>query len=127
MSTITSDQEQAIRNYLKGRHIPAGLGDENEACSIAAINLALAGQLTDQIPDCMSPVIGRWIISVQDVIPDDMRNSLQWRDLLPLAAGTGRDPADEKARLDIILEWMWSDVLPTVQPIADRGGEAGHA
>jgi hypothetical protein len=118
--TITAEQTEAIRAYLKGRHIPAGLGTKESACSIAAINIALTGKLSDDIPACMSPVVGGWIIGAQDAMPDAMRNSDAWRDLLPLAAGTGRE--HEAERLRIILDWMWGAVLPHVQPVADRMG-----
>jgi hypothetical protein len=119
-STITSEQEHAIAVYLKDRHITAGLGTADEACSIAAINLALFGKLTDNVPDCMSFIIGRWIIVIQDAMPDKMRNSIEWRRLLPLAAGTGRD--HETARLRILINWVWEKVLPPLQTIADDGG-----
>ena len=120
MSTITLEQQQAIAAKLASMHLPSGLGDEESACSIAAINLALTGELTDDIPPCMSEVIGKWIIKVQDSMPDDMRNSDRWKQLLPRAAGTGR--AKEKERLAIILDWMWESVLPTLQPLADKNG-----
>ncbi|OBQ33419.1 MAG: hypothetical protein AN487_20430 [Anabaena sp. CRKS33] len=120
MSTITLEQQAAIAAKLASMTLPSGLGDEESACSIAAINLALSGRLTDDIPDCMSKVIGRWIIKVQDSMPADMRNSERWKQLLPLAAGTGRDK--EKKRLAIILDWMWGTVLPTLQPHADANG-----
>jgi hypothetical protein len=120
MSTITIEQQTAIAAKLASMHLPSGLGDEESACSIAAINLALTGKLTDDIPDCMSEVIGKWIIKVQDSMPDDMRNSERWKQLLPRAAGTGR--AKEKERLAIILDWMWGTVLPTLQPLADKQG-----
>jgi hypothetical protein len=68
----------------------------------------------------MSDVIGRWIIGVQDAMPAEMRNSARWKDLLPRAAGTGK--MHEKERLEIILDWMWATVLPTLQPMADGGG-----
>jgi hypothetical protein len=68
----------------------------------------------------MSKVIGKWIIVVQDSMPAQMRNSAEWKQLLPLAAGTGRQ--HEKERLEIILDWMWGTVLPTLQPIADEKG-----
>jgi hypothetical protein len=97
-----------------------GVGNEVSACSIAAINLALTGKLTDDIPDCMSPVIGQWIIGVQDRMPTELRNSAGWKALLPLAAGTGR--SHEKERLATIMDWMWSRVLPALQQAADRGG-----
>ncbi|MCI0679586.1 MAG: hypothetical protein L0Z63_11185 [Actinobacteria bacterium] len=100
MSTITRADEKKIRDYLRGRHIPAGLGTRKEACSVAAINLALTGELTARIPDWMSPVVGRFILGVQDDMPDKMRNSPRWRRLLPLAAGTGRDPEGRTGAAD---------------------------
>ena len=96
-----------------------GVGTKKNACSIAAINLALTGELTDDIPDCMSEVIGKWIIAIQDRMPDDMRNSDEWKRLLPLAAGTGR--TKESERLSIIMDWMWES-LKLLQPFADAKG-----
>jgi hypothetical protein len=120
MSTITTEQQASIAKKLATMHLPSGLGDEHSACSIAAINLALSGSLTDEIPDCMSEVIGQWIIVVQDAMPGEMRNSARWKSLLPLAAGTGR--GQEQERLDIILDWIWGTVLPSLQPLADQRG-----
>ena len=121
MSTITPDQQSSIASTLAGMPvIPSGLGTRESACSITAINLALSGTLTDTIPDCMSSVIGQWIIRIQDAMPADMRNSACWRGLLPLAAGTGR--TCERERLAIAIDWMWGTVLPLLQPIADKGG-----
>jgi hypothetical protein len=120
MSTITTDQQASIAKKLASMHLPSGLGDEQSACSIAAINLALSGRLTAAIPNCMSEVIGRWVIAVQDAMPGEMRNSEEWKSLLPLAAGTGR--GQEQARLDIILDWMWGTVLPSLQTLADQQG-----
>ena len=101
--------------------IPSGLGTEEAACSVAAINLALSGEFTDRVPDCMSKVIGVWIIRIQDAMPATMRNSREWKELLPLAANTGREWEQEKKRLDIIVEWMWT-VLHLAQPVADTKG-----
>jgi hypothetical protein len=120
MSTLTTTQQTAIAQYLDGKHLGSGIGTAEEPCSLAAINLALSGRLTDDIPDCMSPVIGRWIIRIQDAMPDDLRNSKRWRSLLPLAAGTGRDR--EAARAGALLDWMWGTVLPQLQPIANANG-----
>jgi hypothetical protein len=109
MSTITATQQTAIAHYLDGRHLRSGIGTAEEPCSLAAINLALSGRLTDDIPDCMSPVIGSWIIRIQDAMPDDLRNSERWRSLLPLAAGTGRDReaarAATRAAAEAALAW----------------------
>jgi hypothetical protein len=123
VSTLTPEQTQAIIQRLAGQtNIPSGLGDEREACSVAAINLALTGQMTDSVPPCMSEVIGKWIIATQDAMPATLRNSPEWRALLPQAAGTGRDPAAERRRLDVILTHMWEVALPLVQPTADKCG-----
>lgn len=119
-STLTNKQIQAIQNFLRGRHIPAGVGNRLESCSIASINLALTGTLTDAIPDCMSLVIGKAIIRLQDSMPNMMRNSLRWKQLLPSAAGTGREK--EHVRLAILLDWMWTVVLPLLQDTANTGG-----
>ena len=120
MSTITQEQADKITAYLASHTLPVGLGSEESACSIAAINLALAGKMTDKTPACMSLVIGRWIIPIQDAMPDDMRNSLEWKRLLPLAAGTGRDL--EPQRKAVAMEWMWTVVLTQLQPLADKHG-----
>jgi hypothetical protein len=120
MSTITKEQQQAILSWVSTHGIPSGLGTAEAACSIASINLALTGELTDRIPDCMSPVIGRWIIRVQDAMPADMRNGAEWKHLLPLAAGTGQE--HEAERRQIVMGWMWVTVLPYLQALADKRG-----
>jgi hypothetical protein len=120
MSTITTEQEQQIAAWLAEHPtLTVGVGTEEAACSVAAINLALTGELTDRIPVCMSRVIGWWIIGVQDAMPAEIRDSAGWRDMLPLAAGTGR--AHEEERRAITLAWMW-DTLALLQPVADRRG-----
>lgn len=119
MSTITIEEQQKIQALIVGMPtIASGVGTRESACSIAAINLALSEELTDKIPDCMSTVIGKWIIAIQDEMPAALRNSPRWRSLLPRAAGTGREL--EKERSIIILDWMWGMVLPQLQPIADK-------
>lgn len=119
MTTITEDQEKAIADLVAPMTLPVGIGSRESACSIAAINLALTGELTDEIPECMSLVIGKWIIRVQDAMPAEIRNSPEWKALLPLAAGTGRE--HEAGRRDAIMGWMWG-ALEGVQPAANRGG-----
>jgi hypothetical protein len=117
---ITSDQETAIRDVLATMPtLAVGIGTAEQACSVAAINLALTGRLTDIVPDCMSHVIGRWIIGVQDRMLATIRDSADWRELLVLAAGTGR--AHETERLSLVMSWMW-DALALLQPQADANG-----
>jgi len=119
MSTLTPEQRAAIAALIEPMSLAEGVGSKESACSIAAINLALTGELTDRIPDCMSEVIGRWIIQIQDRMPKSIRNSAEWKRLLPLAAGTSRDK--EQQRLALIMDWMWR-TLSLVQPVADANG-----
>ena len=118
--TFTQEHKAKLEQYLATHVLPKGLGSPKSACSIAAINLAMSGTLTDKIPDCMSRVLGRATISLQDGMPDKMRNSLRYKKLLPNMAGTGREHEEE--RIDIILSWMWTVVLPQLQPMADENG-----
>jgi len=117
---FTLEAKEKLIFYLNTHTLPKGLGTEEAACSIAAINLAISGELTDTIPECMSKVIGKWIINIQDAIPTELRNSTEWKFLLPQAAGTGREK--EQERKEIIMNWMWTIVLPIIQPIADKKG-----
>ena len=63
------EQRRKLETHLATHDLSRGLGTEESACSVAAINLAISGKLTDDIPECMSKVIGRWIIGVQDAMP----------------------------------------------------------
>ena len=117
---ITTKQETAIRDMLASMpELAVGLGTKEQACSLGALNLALTGMLTDEVPECMSVVIGRWVIRVQDMMLPADRDSAAWRGLLVLAAGTGR--AHEPARIAIVMDWMW-DALATRQSHADAHG-----
>ena len=116
----TQEADARLRDYLASHELVAGIGAEESACSVAAINLALTAELTDSIPMCMSKVIGEWMMAVQDVMPSEMRNSSGWKCLLPMAAGTGREREEE--RLALVMDWLWGTVLPDLQSVADQGG-----
>ena len=119
MSTLTMAEQAKISAFLDTHPLVRGVGTEEAACSVAAMNLALHGGLTDDTPACMSEVIGAWMRCTQDAMSESILHSAAWRDLLPRAAGTGR--AHESARLAIVLDWMW-ECLTEVQPVADVGG-----
>jgi hypothetical protein len=116
--TFTQEHRAKLEEYLATHTLPSGLGTKESACSLVAINLALSGELTDEIPDCMSDVLGTAAMVLQDAMPSEMRNSLRYKTLLPDMAGTGRK--HEQERLAIIMDWMWSVVLPQLQPIANQ-------
>lgn len=118
MTTITRADQQKIETLLDAMPvISVGIGDITSACSMAAINLALTGVLTDAIPACMSEVVGKWLIHIQDAMPDNIRNSECWRSLLPMAAGTGRGA--ERTRAMLLLDWAQLTVLPCLPSSGD--------
>jgi hypothetical protein len=105
---FTDLMHQRLITYLNTHDLGAGLYSlmpGGVPCSIAAINLIISGEVTDDIPDCMSEVVGRFIIRMQDAMPKETRNSQEWKELLPRAAGTGREK--EEARQEAIAKWMW--------------------
>jgi len=120
MTTHTPEIRSKLEHYLETHHLPRGIGNKESACSIAAINLVISGKLTDDIPDCMSEVIGRATIILQDAMPDEMRNSARYKSWLPTAVGTGR--GKEQERLKILMDWLWGTVLPQLQALADENG-----
>ena len=115
-----TDQSQKIATLLSTVTLGHGVGTKARPCTMAAINLAIDGRLTDKIPECVSPVIGRWVISIQDAMPLDRLNGARWRALVPAIAGTGREHDGE--RVAIIMDWMWGIALPQLQPVADACG-----
>ena len=121
-ATFTREAQERLKAYLgrSGYRIPVGLGSEHAACSIAAINLAIDGFLTDDIPACMSKVIGVWIRVIQDEMPEAWRNDILWKAALVRAAGSGRN--HERERANILKDWMWETVFPFEQPLADERG-----
>ena len=119
-NTFTDEHRMKLEQYLAEHELPSRLGTKESACSIAAINLAVSGKLTDSIPECMSGVLGKSTIILQDAMPDEMRNSSRYKQLLPDMAGTGRDK--EQERFAVFLDWMWTVVLPQIQPLADEKG-----
>lgn len=118
--TFDTTARTKLLKYLETRQLASGLGTEESACSVAAINLAISGELTDEIPGCMSIVVGQWIIKIQDAIPSEMRNSDRYKAALIKAAGSGRNR--EKERFELIMNWMWIEVLPCLQDLANKEG-----
>jgi len=120
MTEYTDEHRAKLEAYLATHILPAGLGNEESACTIAAINLAMDGEVTDDIRPCMSLVLGKAAIGLQDAMPDEMRNSARYKALIPNMPGSGR--AHEAERLAVLMNWMWTVVLPQVQPDADKNG-----
>ena len=124
-SAVWTDADtRALTEYLASHDLVTGKGTTEGTCSLGAINLAQTNTLTDMVPECMSAVIGRWIIRVQDRMPDQIRNSAEWKALLPSAAATGRDMSDEGRRINLLIDWVWAEPMTRVLPsVAGLGFE----
>ena len=64
--SFTKEDREKISRFLSKTRLHQGLGSAVSPCSIAAINIALTGDIGDHRPPCMSPVIHRFIIEAQD-------------------------------------------------------------
>ena len=104
--TLTAEQAK-VADLLETVTLVHGLGTAAEPCTVAAVNLALTGKLTDECPDCVCPVLHAWVIPVQDTMPLDLLNAPEWLTLVPLLAGSKSTPEVEQARAERIMEWMW--------------------
>jgi hypothetical protein len=112
--TLTPELAAQIRADLlnPNLHLVSGVGDagtpgEGECCTIAEIMLRLTGHLGDGPHPCVSEVIRKWVMSVQDAMPDSVRNSVEWRSAAGGIAGSATTPEAERIRCDMIMEWMW--------------------
>ncbi len=104
-AATTADQRRRIAERLAGiEHLSIGVGTEKSPCSIAAINLALSGRLTDDVPECASPARCAFVIRLQDRLPAAIRDSAEWRAALPLLAGTRGMSEDLRP---ILIPWLW--------------------
>lgn len=125
-STLTPEQIAKLHEMLsidRHPHLARGLGTVAEPCTLAAVNLALTGVLTDNIPSCMSLRIGRFLVRVQDACPADLgRDHPRWRAAMVSCVGSGRDAAREAVRARLMVEWVWRKVLPVRQAQADASG-----
>ena len=122
LGTFDTTAQARLRAWLDTpkRTLTSGIGNGQDTCSMGAINLALAHRITAKVPDCMSQVIGEWIVIVQDQMPHAMRNSTHWRTMLPLAAATGR--TRETQRKAVLLQWLFDTVLPVAHEAAEAQG-----
>ena len=117
---LTPEARERLQNYLGCHQLYAGIGDYHNTCSLGAVNLALGNGVTDQTPTCMSEVISSWIRIIQDVIPSSVLNSDEWKKALVASVNTGNNPAAENRRIELIIKWIWEQVLPSIKHIASQ-------
>lgn len=103
-----------LRQFLADHTLSAGMGTADSPCSIGAINLVLSNKLTDERPECMHPILHAFVIHIQDVMPDSLRNSSRYKDAIPRLLNTANSTLDHKR---ILLDWLFTKVLPIVPHI----------
>jgi hypothetical protein len=116
---LTIDQFKTIR-LAGGGHINRSGG---ELCTMEAVAW-LAGEPHSDKPICACPVIGAFIRTWQDKLPDDLREEL-CRDMVPQLVNSrvGEDATDRRAVL--VADWcqrvvlpLWCDLVPSLAPDA---------
>ena len=104
---LTQDQRR-VKDFLDAHpHLSRGVGNEDEMCTIAAVSMALTGIVSDDPHPCVSPVIRGWVMTIQDAMGGAIRDSDEWRESIPLIAGSAASEEIEQSRVDRIMAWMW--------------------
>ena len=101
----------------EGAHESAAEG----VCFMEAISF-FAGEKHSDHPECACPVLTSYGITLNDWMPDGIRNRLL-RPLVPLVAGT-RDKDNGLKRAEFLAVWATNKVLPII--LRERGF-TGHA
>ena len=101
-------------------YIPSGLGTDENPCTIAMIHIAYNGELSDEVLECTSDVIAMFAMRIQDLMSWGLRNSKEWREIIPLIPATGKDM--EQERLAVLRNWIFEEILPLVDEKAAADG-----
>lgn len=88
----------------------------DEGLCLMELTAQFAGELHSDHPECVSPVLAAFGRTLNDALPDDLRQQL--RPLVPALSGTAGDGWDERRRR-IGLAWLvrvwlpaWQELLP---------------
>jgi hypothetical protein len=90
------------------------------ACAMDAVNWLVHGRHGDR-PECACPVIGRYVIGINDKMPDGQRQRLLA--FLPRIAGS-RSAAHQQARAEILARGAVRVLAPIALDAAGLSGEA---
>lgn len=126
-SRLTPTQKQSLYDLLLNTDLSEQSNPNawpQPVSLLETINVALTGENEDEIPFSMSQVVGRWIGFSQHLIPGKIQNTKKWKKLLVQAVGTNNNL--ECQRLQVLMDWMWEDILPLGQIAADKGGFGDH-
>lgn len=98
MTTRTLDLDKL--HLLTGSHDP---NDEQRMCVMEAVAF-LAGEKWSDHPACASRIVGTFLRSWNDVLPDDQRQEL--RQYIPRLVGSAGTPEQEERRSWMALDWL---------------------
>ena len=96
---LTQDQQKVKALLDAHPHLSRGIGDEDEMCTIATVNMALTSKLTDNLHPCVSPIIRSWVMVTQDAMPDATRYATDAARAADADYWQRRDPAGLLAEL----------------------------
>jgi hypothetical protein len=109
----------------KGAH-----NDPDQGMCLMELTALFAGEQHSDRPQCVSPVLGEFGRSLNDVLPDDLRQEL--KGLIPSLPGTAGDGWDER-RGYMALDWLirtwlpaWLELSPRCREDARRVRELGR-
>lgn len=88
-----------VATFVVNTTLGWGLNSKTEPCTIAAINLVLRDLFTDDCPECMSPELCEFVITLQDSISEPTRNSAEWKSIIPLLINTKNQNTEIKNRI----------------------------
>ena len=122
---MNSQAQEKLRAHLEKLYNPMS-DDYIEMGAIDIIKTALGeeGECPEVIPPCISGVIARTIIILEDCMPDCQRTSPFWKETIMDAVHTGM--GREKERNQTLLQWVFEKPIPVAQQIAN-GKNAGPA
>ncbi len=108
---------------LDSLHLDTGAhgSPEDGACIMEAVSL-LAGEVWSDTPACASPVLGAFLRSWNDSLPDDERQQL--KQYIPRLVGSKGTPAQEDERAWMAMDWLIRTYTPAWLRLAGLNGQA---
>ena len=104
--TLDLSRLDTLPPMAKGAHKKA----ERLACVMEAVSF-VAGERWSDHPTCACPIIGAFLRTWNDDLPDDERDALL-RPLVPLLVGTRSTPAVERRRATMAADWLVREHTP---------------
>jgi hypothetical protein len=98
---------------------------EFQGCVMELVSF-VAGEPWSDTPQCVCPVIGQFMRTWNDSLPDDESRTRLLKPLIPKILNTRSTPEIELARVMLCVDWVcreftpaWLDMVPALKPHAD--------